>query len=85
MNKKNKKKGENSDAVLEGILELIFMIVFSTIGFIVCLGISKIFSLKMDNFDLDSFALIGIIFVIVMTVVVEIIKKIIKKIKEKNK
>ncbi len=85
MNKKNKKKREISDALAEGIVELILTIVFSAIGFIACLGISKIFPVKMENFDLNSFVLIGITLFVVITGVVFIIKAFIKRVKDKNK
>lgn len=85
MNKKNKKKREMPDSVAEGIVELILTIVFSGIGFIVCIGISKIFSVKMDDFDLDSFVLIGIAFLALIVLVISVIKTFIRRIKDKNK
>lgn len=85
MGKKDKKKEKMSDALAEGIIELILTIIVGGLGFIICLGVSKLFSFKIDELDLDTFVLIGIAFLAIVIFVISVIKKIIKSIGEKNK
>lgn len=84
MNKRNNKKEKIADALSEAIVEIILTIVFFAIGFAVCIGIGKIFSIKTNNFDLDSFVLIGIAFLALMILVVNVIKTIVMKLKDKK-
>lgn len=85
MNKPNKKKEKMADSVAEAIVEIILTIVFAGIGFLICLCIGKIFRLKMDNFDIEWFALIGIVVLAVIVLVISVVKTIINKLKDKNK
>ena len=85
MSKKNKKKEKMSDALAEGICELILTLVVGGLGFIICLGVSKIFSFKIDELDLDSFVLIGLAGLAVIVLVFALIKTLIKKAKGKIK
>ena len=82
---KKRKKREMSEAAVEAIVELILTIILSAVGFVVCFGISRIFSVKIDVLDLDSYILIGIIFLIFIIVMFYAVRKLIKKIKEKGK
>lgn len=84
MSKKDKKKEKVSDALAEGIGELILTLIVGGLGFIICLGVSKLFSFKMDELDLDSFVLIGIVGLAVIAVVVALIGTLIKKVKSKT-
>ena len=83
MSQKDKKKEKISDALAEGIGELILTIIVGGLGFIICLGVSKLFPFKIDELDLDSFVLIGIAGLAVIVVVVALIKTLIKKAKNK--
>lgn len=74
-----------SDALAEGIVELILTIIVGGFGFIICLGVSKLFSFKMDELDLDSFVLIGLAGLAVVAVVAVLIGMLIKKAKDKIK
>lgn len=85
MNNKNRKKVKISDAIAEAILEIILTLIFCAIGFIICLGLGKTFSIQMNDFDSDSLGLIGIISLIVIVTLISSIKAVIKKIKAKNK
>lgn len=85
MKKKNKKKRRLSDSIVDAILELILTLVIYAIGFIICLGIGKIFSIELDNLDLDSFGFIGFIFLVVIIAVISIMRAFIKRLKGKNK
>jgi formate-dependent nitrite reductase membrane component NrfD len=79
MGKKDKNKEKMSDALAEGIVELILTIIVGGLGFIICLGVSKLFSFKIDELDLDSFVLIGIAGLAVIVAVVALIGMLIKK------
>ena len=83
MSNKDKKKEKMSDALAEGIGELILTLVVGGLGFIICLGVSKIFSFKIDELDLDSFVLIGLAGLAVIVLVFALIKMLIKKAKDK--
>ena len=69
MGKKDKKKEKMSDALAEGVVELILTIIVGGLGFIICLGVSKLFSFKIDELDLDTFILIGIVGLVVIVLV----------------
>lgn len=84
MSKKDKKKEKMSDALAEGIVELILTLIVGGLGFIICLGVGKLFSLKMDEMDLDLFVLIGIAGLAVIVLVFALIKTLIKKVKSKT-
>lgn len=84
MGKKDKKKEKMSDALAEGIIELILTIIVGGLGFIICLGVSKLFSFKIDELDLDTFILIGIVGLAVIVLVVAMIKTLIKRVKSKT-
>jgi formate-dependent nitrite reductase membrane component NrfD len=84
MSKKDKKKEKISDALTEGIWELILTIVVGGLGFIICLGVSRLFSFKMDELDIDSFVLIGIAGLAVIVGVFALIKTLIKRAKNKS-
>ena len=84
MGKKDKKKEKMSDALAEGVVELILTIIVGGLGFIICLGVSKLFSFKIDELDLDTFVLIGIVGLAVIVLVVAMIKTLIKRVKSKT-
>lgn len=84
MGKKDKKKEKMSDALAEGVVELILTIIVGGLGFIICLGVSKLFSFKIDELDLDTFILIGIVGLAVIVLVVAMIKTLIKRVKSKT-
>ena len=83
MSNKDKKKEKMSDALAEGIAELILTLVVGGLGFIICLGVSKLFSFKIDELDLDSLVLIGLAGLAVIVLVFALIKTLIKKAKNK--
>ena len=85
MSNKDKKKEKMSDALAEGIGELILTLIVGGLGFIICLGVSKLFPLKMDELDLDTFILIGIAGLAAIALVVVLIVMLIKKAKDKIK
>ena len=85
MSKKDKKKEKMSDALAEGIGELILTLIVGGLGFIICLGVSKLFPLKMNELDPDLFVLIGIAGLAVIVLVFALIKTLIKKAKGKIK
>lgn len=80
-----KKKEKISDNVCEAVIEIIFTIVFGFIGLGICLFIGKIFPINLDNFDLNSFVLIGIIALFVIMYIVGLVIHIIKKRNKKEK
>lgn len=81
---KKRKKREISEAAGEAIVELILAIILSAVGFIVCFGISRIFSVEIDALDLDSYILIGIVSLILIIVVFNAVRTLIKKIRGRN-
>lgn len=84
MNKKNKKE-KMSDSVAEGVIELILGIILFGVGALVCLFISKVFSLKIEDFDFDLCVLIGIAFLALVVLAISLIKMFVKKNKNQNK
>ena len=84
MNKKNKKE-KMSDSVAEGVIELILGIILFCVGALVCLFISKVFSLKIEDFDFDLCVLIGIAFLALVVLAISLIKMFVKKNKNQNK
>lgn len=78
-----KKKQEILDSLIEGVVELILAIILFGVGFLVCLGISSIFSVDITDFDFDSFVLIGIISLVLIIIVISFLKRFFK-IKDKK-
>lgn len=92
--KKNKRDKVDSISkvkhdVSEGIIEIILCAVFLGIGMLVCWGISSIFSIDfsidMDNFDSDTFIIIGLISLALAACIFGFVKDLIKKVKKRNK
>ena len=73
------KKDKVSNTVADAVVEIVLTVVFSFIGFVVCLLLKKIFSIKNDNFDLNSYVLVGLIFSLVVVFFVLLIRKFVKK------
>ena len=84
MSKKDKKKEKMSDALAEGIGELILTLVVGGLGFIICLGVSKLFPFNLGELDPDLLVLIGFVGLAVIAVVVALIGTLIKKVKSKT-
>ena len=74
--------------ISDEIIELILWVVFLGIGVLVCWGISSIFSIDfsidMDNFDADTFVLIGIISLVAIVAIISFLIGFIKKLKDKK-
>jgi hypothetical protein len=79
MSKQDKKKEKMSDALAEGIVELILTLVVGGFGFIICWGISKLFPFNLGELDPDLVVLIGIAGLAVVVAVVALIGMLIKK------
>jgi hypothetical protein len=79
MSKQDKKKEKMSDALAEGIVELILTLVVGGFGFIICLGVSKLFPFNLGELDPDLVVLIGIAGLAVVVAVVALIGMLIKK------
>ena len=84
MSNKDNKKEKMSDALAEGIVELILTLVVGGLGFIICLGISKLFPFNLGELDPDLLVLIGIAGLAVIVLVFALIKTLFKKIKNKT-
>lgn len=84
MSNKDKKKEKMSDALAEGIVELILTLVVGGVGFIICWGISKLFPFNLGELDPDLLVLIGIAGLAVIVLVFALIKTLFKKIKNKT-
>lgn len=92
--KKNKNDKVNPSTkatfdISDGIIELILSVVLFGIGALVCWGISSIFSIDfsidMDNFDSDTFIIIGLISLALAACIFGFVKDLIKKVKKRNK
>ena len=70
-----KKKEKILDSLLEGVIEFVLAIILFAVGFLVCLGISSVFSVDITELDFDWFVLIGIIFLAVIIAVISFVKK----------
>lgn len=81
MSKKDKTKEKMSDALAEGIVELILTIIVGGIGVVICLGVSKLFHFKINEIDPDLFVIIGCAALLVIIVVFASIITLIKKVK----
>ncbi len=73
------KKDKVSNTVADAVVEIVLTVVFSFIGFVVCLLLKKIFFIKNDNFDLNSYVLVGLIFSLVVVFFVLLIRMFVKK------
>ena len=85
--KKNKNDKVNPSTkatfdISDGSIELILSVVLFGIGALVCWGISSIlsidFSIDMDNFDSDTFIIIGVISLALVVCVYSFVKNLIK-------
>ena len=79
MSNKDKKKEKMSDALAEGIAELILTLVVGGVGFVICWGISKLFPFNLGELDPDLLVLIGLAGLAVVAVVAVLIGMLIKK------
>lgn len=73
--KMKKKKQKIREALLEGVMEIVLAMILFAIGFLVCLGVSSVFSVDITELDFDWFVLIGIIFLAVIIAVISFVKR----------
>lgn len=74
-----KKKQKIREALLEGVMEIVLAMILFAIGFLVCLGVSSVFSVDITELDFDWFVLIGIIFLAVIIAVISFVKSSFKR------
>ena len=72
------KKEKRQEALAEGVLEIVFYLLFLGVGFLVCWVWSLVFSANIATMDPDTLVLIGLIALAVIVAAICWLKKLIK-------